>query len=453
MAEKILMLALSPTMETGTIAQWKKSEGNGISSGDVICEVETDKATIDYESTQEGVLRKILVESGGQAAVGEAIGIIAEKDEDISDLLKEIEKQTSKTPGNEKKPAEKKKTEPVEPPVYEDESTAEKPSPAAEKPKDVKQAGPKESSAAVHPSESEAAPAKREPGTTSPVKASPLARSLAEQAGLSLSAIQGSGPGGRVVKKDVEAAAARAPEQPAAGQSSVGAATALKDESIPVSQKRRIIAQRLAESKFSAPHYYLKARVIVDDLLAARAEINASSSSHYSLNAFLITFAALTLKRHPMINAGWQGDTIKKFGSIDIGLAVALDDGLIVPIVRNCAGKGIMTIDRELKELIEKARNGKLQPEEFSGATFTISNLGAFAIEDFTAIINPPGSAILAVGRIQREVIPGENDELIVCSTMRLTLSCDHRVIDGAVGAAFLDDLKNMIESPVRALL
>jgi pyruvate dehydrogenase E2 component (dihydrolipoamide acetyltransferase) len=229
----------------------------------------------------------------------------------------------------------------------------------------------------------------------------------------------------------------------------VAAAT---DETIPVSKKRKIIAQRLAESKYSAPHYYLKVRVAMDTLLEARKALNARAPQKVSMNAFLLKFVAEALKRHPMVNATWQGDTILKHGSIDIGLAVAQPDGLITPVVRNCGAKGILAIDDDLQELIQKAQNNRLDPEEYTNATFTITNLGSFGIQEFTAIINPPGSAILAVGEIRKEPVVGENDELFIHSMMTLTLSCDHRVIDGAIGAAFLKTLKEMLEEPIRTL-
>jgi pyruvate dehydrogenase E2 component (dihydrolipoamide acetyltransferase) len=247
---------------------------------------------------------------------------------------------------------------------------------------------------------------------------------------------------------------AKAPSAPAAGapEAPVYIAAPLKDQTQPVSGKRRIIAQRLAESKYSAPHFYLKMPVFTETLMGARKSLNAGLSYKVSVNAFLIKFAAEAIKRHPVINSSWEGDTIRQFGSIDIGLAVAQEDGLVTPIVRNCGGKGIVQIDQELSELIERARNNKLTPEDYTGATFTISSLGTFGVEEFTAIINPPGSAILAVGQMQKVPVVGENDEIAVRMQMKLTLSCDHRIIDGAKGARFLEELKNIIEHPVRAL-
>ena len=225
-----------------------------------------------------------------------------------------------------------------------------------------------------------------------------------------------------------------------------------QNQNIPVSGRRAVIARRLAESKFSAPHYYLKSSVQMDGTLAARSKLNKELPEKVGLNAFFIKFAAEALKRHPEVNASWQGDQIVQFGSIDIGLAVDLGNGLITPIVKNCGNKGLVTIDQELKGLIQKAGENKLAPEEYTGATFTISNLGSFGIEEFTAIINPPGSAILAIGETKKSVVVNDDDEIDVAQMMKMTLSCDHRVIDGATGGRFLFDLKRIMETPIRAL-
>jgi pyruvate dehydrogenase E2 component (dihydrolipoamide acetyltransferase) len=422
MADKLLMLALSPTMETGTIAKWLKKEGDRIENGDVLCEVETDKATMEYESTMEGTLLKILVPEGGQAKVGDPIGIIGEVGEDIAAVLQEIEDAKKAAPSEKtvkpELPSEKKEEVP---------SGAVQPTPAT-------------------PEKSEQA---TQPQLKGRVKASPLARKLAQDHGLDIRLIPGSGPGGRVVKRDVEQAI-----QTGVGKVGLQATgIAMQDQTIPVSEKRKVIARRLAESKYSAPHYYLKLSVEMDGLMEARKLLNQKREQKLSMNAFLIKFAAEALKRHPIVNSTWNEDHIIQHGSIDIGLAVAQPDGLITPVVRNCGNKGIEQIDEELKVLIDKALNNKLVPEEYTGATFTISNLGSFGIEEFTAIINPPGSAILAVGMVQKTPVIGADNNIIVKNMMKLTLSCDHRIIDGAVGAAFLKDLKDMMENPIRTLL
>ncbi|MFW6362135.1 MAG: dihydrolipoamide acetyltransferase family protein, partial [Spirochaetota bacterium] len=305
------------------------------------------------------------------------------------------------------------------------------------------------------------------------IKASPLARNLAEDVGIDLSMLQGqgSGPGGRVVKKDIEAAkaggtatggpqvSAQAGQAAQAGQPATPpvTSTGIEEQHIKIGRKRAVIAQRLSESKFSAPHYYLTTSLRTDPLTDSRASINKRISkaggTKLSLNAFIMKLTAEAIKRHPIVNASWKDQEIYVPGSIDIGLAVALEDGLITPVVRNCGGKGIRQIDGEVQQLVAKARAGKLQPEEYSGASFSISNLGSYGIEQFTAIINPPASAIMAVGSITREAVELENGSISFDNKMKLTLSCDHRVIDGAVGAAFLRDLKAIFEDPMQALV
>ncbi|MFY9279701.1 MAG: pyruvate dehydrogenase complex dihydrolipoamide acetyltransferase [Caldicoprobacterales bacterium] len=409
MAEQVLMIALSPTMETGTISKWEKKEGDRVESGEVLCQVETDKATMDYEAIQEGVLLKILVNEGEQAGIGFPIAIIGEEGEDITELLSSIkvgadrQGQLEDDNGDNRERSDFQKEK-----VYDH----------TDFPKGDR------------------------------IIASPLARRMAEQRGLDLASVKGSGPRGRIIKRDILSYA----EQVASTPSSVNVKPTATDEIFPVTAKRAIIAQRLAESKFSAPHYYLRLKVRTDDFMKARKSLNQSIEKGVSVNAFLIKFVAETIKRHPIINSTWQKDTILRHGSIDIGLAVAQNDGLITPMVRDCGNKGIIEIENELKDLINKALNNKLTPEEYSGATFTISNLGSFGIEEFTAIINPPGSAILAVGKMERQPVVNNDNNIEIQTLMTMTLSCDHRVIDGAVGAAFLKDLKDIIENPIRAL-
>lgn len=410
------MTALSPTMEEGSIVAWSKKEGDKVAAGDVLCEVETDKATMDYEATQEGTLLKIIRGDGTSAAVGDVIAIIGEEGEEFESMVAEA------SGGGETKPAE-------------DEDAA----PAAT------DSGEKGSAS------TEAASPQAAPPATGNVKASPLARKLASERGYDIAQIPGSGPGGRVVKADIEGfSGAPAAGTPAAG--AAGVAGPRQDQKIPVAGRRAVIAKRISESKFSAPHFYLKRTVRMEQAIAARTTLNNEAPEKVGFNAFLIKFAAEALKRHPNVNASWQGDSILQFGSIDIGLAVDLGNGLITPVLRNCGNRGVADIDAELKQLIEKAGNGKLQPQEYTGAGFTISNLGSFGMDEFTAIINPPGSAILAVGGIRKQVVVGDDDELEVAQQMVLTLSCDHRVIDGAAGARFLEELARTMENPVRVL-
>jgi pyruvate dehydrogenase E2 component (dihydrolipoamide acetyltransferase) len=405
-ADKVLMIALSPTMETGTVARWRKKEGDQVKSGDVICEVETDKATMDYEASSEGTLLKIVLPDGGQAKVGDLIAVLGSPGEDISGLLGVAPRPAASAAIPPTAPAAAAKTATVPPP-----ST---------------------------------------PPIDGRLRSSPLARKLAEDRGVDLRSIAGSGPGGRIVKRDVEApSAVRALASSPSFEASPG------DEVVSVSGMRKIIAKRLSESMFSAPHYYLTVSVTADELLGMRAKLNSGREKKISLNAILFALAGRALARHPRVNSAWNGETIIRRGSADIGLAVALPDGLVTPVVRDCGRKGILAIDSELADLVDRARAGKLAPAEYAGAGFTISNLGSFGIEEFTAIINPPGSAILAVGAARKQPVVEtgpDGDRIVVRQRMSMTLSCDHRVIDGAVGAAFLRDLAEIIENPALGL-
>ena len=409
MADKVPMLALSPTMENGVIARWIKSEGDAVKNGELLCEVETDKATMEYESINDGVLLKILVPAGQEAAVGDTIAIVGQGDEDISDLLEE-------------------EASGLMPSV--DEGSVESAAIAASVGEKVEAAAEKQGF------ETAAKPAPTQ------LRSSPLARKLAADHGLNIEDIAGSGPQGRIIEADVETYIS---------QQGV-AAPVTAEATIPVTAKRRVIAERLVQSKFTAPHYYLKVTVHVDELLRERASLNADREEKVSFNAYLIKFVAEVLQRHPMVNATWNTDTIIKHARVDMAVAVAQEDGLVTPIVRDCHNKGILAIDRELKTLIEKTRQGRLRPDDYSNSTFTLTNLGSAGIDEFTAIINPPNSAILAVGRFIREPVVDEDDQIVVHTVMRLTLSCDHRIIDGAVGAAFLGDLREMFEHPVAGL-
>jgi pyruvate dehydrogenase E2 component (dihydrolipoamide acetyltransferase) len=469
MADKVLMLALSPTMETGTIVNWTKKEGDAVSEGDVLCEVETDKATMEYESQNEGNLLKILVPAGSEAVVGQSIAVVGEAGEDISSLLSDIEKETAASPasGDSTGPAPEQI-----PPAAQETVSAKSPvpdtaSPQAQAEETVSRQAHAEYttksavSAVPTPGAQTGASAATPPGG---IKASPVARRLADQHHIDIGRVSGSGPEGRVVKRDVEQAIAAGgtPPEPVAARPapSSGPGIALPSYTpvemtttqVPVSGKRKVIAQRLSESKFSAPHYYLRTIVAVDGLFTARQELNRRTTEKVSFNAFLLKFVAEALRRHPKVNAGWQGDHILQFGRADIGLAVAQPDGLITPIVRDCWNRGILSIDAELKVLIDKALNNKLKPEEFTGATFTISNLGSYGIHDFTAVINPPGSAILAVGEARKEPVVGKDDQIDIQTNMVLSLSCDHRVVDGAVGALFMQNLRALMEDPIQVL-
>ena len=428
MAENVPMIALSPTMDKGTIVRWRRKVGDVVKSGDVICEVETDKATMDYESSTEGTLLAIVVPEGGQAAVGDTIAIMGSPGEDVTALAPKA----------------------AQPAAAASEAPAAPAAPATPAP------------AAPAASAAPAAPGAR-------VRSSPLARRIASEHGIDPATVRGSGPGGRIVKRDIEAAegAPRSAAPAASSPTRAPAGPAAGDRVVPVSAMRRTIARRLSESMATAPHYYLTLSVDAASLLRVRDDLNAAlavdapatsapggpAARKVSLNAFLMKLAAEALRRHPRVNATWNGDTITLHGAADIALAVALDDGLVAPVVRDCGTKTLLSIESELADLVVRARAGRLAPAEYEGAGFTISNLGTFGIEEFTAIINPPGTAILAVGAIERVPVAAEGDRIEIRPRMKVTLSCDHRAIDGAVGAAFLASLKDALEHPVRALL
>jgi len=411
MPEKILMIALSPTMETGTLARWRKKEGDTIATGDVLCEVETDKATMDYESGADGTLLKILLPEGGQAKVGDLIAIVGKPGEDYSALAKE---GPAAQPAVAPAPGAAPKAVAVKAPTQEHGVSA---------------------------------------ATTGRLKSSPLARRIAAEQGIDLHAVHGSGPEGRIVKRDLAATSAGAPPAgPSARPVAPAVAPRADDQVIPLSRMRQIIAKRLSDYMFTSPHFYMTVAVAMDELLASRTRMNSGRQKKLSVNAFLMALAGRALARHPQVNSTWNGDSLLRHASADIALAVAMPEGLITPVVRNCGVKGITAIDTELADLVDRARSGKLAPEEYAGATFTISSLGAAGIDEFTAIINPPGAAILAVGAVRKEPVVDDNDAVVVRQRMRITLSCDHRVIDGAVGAAFLRELADMLENPLLAL-
>ncbi|MFP4210807.1 MAG: dihydrolipoamide acetyltransferase family protein [Alkalispirochaeta sp.] len=454
MAEKIPMTALSPTMEEGTISSWTAKEGDTISAGDVLCEVETDKASMEYEATQEGTLLKIIVGEGGNAVVGQTIAILGEKGEDISALVEEASSEGGSAGGAAKEPASDERSD-AEGEKEDADGKSSAAATAEGEDTDAKEKEAKKDTATAGSSSKTSAPERvasdaRSDGSR--IKASPLAVKLAAERNINLALVSGSGPGGRIVKEDIESfrgVSAATVTGPVAGGT---AAASPADREIPVAGKRAVIAKRLSESKFTAPHYYLKTSVEMAGVMDARKMLNASLPSKVSLNAFFLKFAAEAIKRHPGINASWQGDKIVEYGSIDIGIAVDLGNGLITPVVRNCGNKGVKEIDAELQELVTKAGEGKLKTEEYTGATFTISNLGSFGVEEFTAIINPPGSAILALGATKKTPVVRDDGSIGIASVMKMTLSCDHRVIDGAAGGRFLSELQQIMEHPVRVI-
>jgi pyruvate dehydrogenase E2 component (dihydrolipoamide acetyltransferase) len=420
MATKVHMEALSPTMEEGQLVQWLKNEGDTIASGDVLAEVETDKATMELVARGDGILRKIFLGAGGTAEVGAVIGVIAAEDEDISEI--------SGVSGA---------AAPAAASVEEVVVSKTDPDPVVEE--------PTSGTTEIVPLAS----------TGGRVKASPLARRLAEQAGVDISQVPGSGPGGRVVKRDIEAAKASGDATPAPSVAPSWTPDEAEYEDVQTSQMRKTIAKRLITSIGPVPTFYLTVDVDMSRAMEARKSMNAmlkTEGAKVSVNDIVLKAVAGALRQHPNCNAQWHDGFIRRFKAVHIGVAVAVEDGLITPVVRHAHLKGITQIGAEVKELAGRAREKKLKPEEYTGATFSVSNLGMFGIHEFTAIINPPEAGILAVGGIDDTPVAVDG-EVVVRPRMRITMSCDHRVIDGAQGSRFLQTLKGMLEEPTAILL
>ncbi len=415
----ILMPALSPTMTEGNLARWLKNEGDSVSPGDIIAEIETDKATMEIESVDEGVLGKILIPEGTEEiAVNTPIAVLLEEGEDDS-VLATFEAAT---------PAPKPAAAPAPAPTP---TPAASPAPA---PQPV------------------AAPAA---SSGERVLASPLARRMAEQQGVDLAAVSGTGPNGRIIKADIESFAGGAPVGAPAGAPAITPAGESPYDLIPVNNIRKVVARRLTESKQQVPHFYLTVDCEIDALLAVRADLNSRAKDgefKLSINDMVIKAAAVALMQVPAANASWSDDGIKMYKQADISVAVAIDDGLITPIVRNANGKGLRSISEDMRELAAKARAGTLAPEEFQGGTFSISNLGMYGVKDFQAVINPPQGCILAVGAGEERPIV-KDGALAIATVVSCTLSVDHRVVDGTVGAEFLAAFKALIEDPLGMLL
>ncbi|MBN8699382.1 MAG: pyruvate dehydrogenase complex dihydrolipoamide acetyltransferase [Chitinophagales bacterium] len=422
-AKEIRMPLLSDTMTEGKIVAWNKKVGDFVKADDVLAEVETDKATMEVVGYEEGTLLYVGVEAGNAAKVNEIIAIVGKAGTDVSAYV-----AAEKSGANAQPAAATQAAAPTAEPVTSNQPAG--------------QAGPQPDAS-----------------SNGRVKASPLAKKLAADKGIDINKVSGSGDGGRIVKKDIDnyvpsATPVAAPAaKPAAAQAPVFTTSAQEGHTdIPLTQMRKTIARRLGESKFSAPHFYLTVEINMDNAMQSRAQINEVSPVKISFNDLIIKAVALSLRQHPYLNSSWMNDFIRQNHHIHIGSAVATPDGLIVPVIRHADQKSLSQIAAETKELNGKAKDKKLQPHEFSGNTFTISNLGMMDIEEFTAIINPPDSAILAVGRI-KEVVVKKGEGFAVTNVMKLTLSCDHRVVDGAVGASFLQTLRKYLESPVTMLV
>jgi pyruvate dehydrogenase E2 component (dihydrolipoamide acetyltransferase) len=436
MATKVVMPKLSPTMEEGQVARWLKKEGDKVSMGEPIAEIDTDKATMEMQALSSGVLRKVLIQEGESAPLGQPIAIIGEPDEDISKLLAGAEaaqpapaavEQPAKVPESDAAPAIEQKVAAPPTQVSGDGKT------------DVK------------------------PAAGGRLLVSPIAARMAAEAGVNLGTLQGSGPGGRIIKRDVEAAmsekkpsAAAAPKLRAmpsakAEKGVVYSPSAYRDEAM--SEMRRTIARRLVTSIGPVPHFFLTTEIEMDRAAEMRAQINELyPDQKISVNDIIIKVAAIALLQHPQVNASFQDKTVRYYEHADIGVAVATENGLITPVVRSADLKSLLDIATEVRELAGRARSRKLKPEEYMGATFSISNLGMFGIDEFTAVINPPEAAILAVGAMAPKPI-AKDGEIEIRQVMRVTMSCDHRVVDGAVGAQFLQTFKQILENPLYLFL
>jgi pyruvate dehydrogenase E2 component (dihydrolipoamide acetyltransferase) len=454
MATNILMPALSPTMTEGTLARWLKKEGETIKAGDVIAEIETDKATMEVEAVDEGVLGRILVQDGTEGVrVNEPIAVLVGAGEAVPAAAPAAQ------------PAQT--TQPAQAPAVQ-------PAPAAQSaPASATQSAPASATQSAPASVTQSAPAATGRATnghaegTERIFASPLARRMAAQAGIDLSALKGSGPNGRIVRVDIEAATQKAPfaaapapvQAPAPRPPAPAAAISAPHRLVPHSSMRKVIARRLTEAKSTIPHFYVSMDIEIDALIALQNQLNAKSPARDQPGAYFITIndlviraAGATLRRIPEVNASWTDDGMVFYDDVDISVAVAIPDGLITPIIRRADQKGLLTISREMRDLAGRARTGKLKPDEFQGGGFSISNMGMFGVSEFSAIINPPQAAILAVATgAKRPVV--KHDALAIATVMTCTMSVDHRCVDGALGARWLREFKTIIEDPLSLML
>ena len=420
MEEVVLMPRLSDTMTEGVIAGWQKNVGDTVKKGDVLADIETDKATMELESYKDGILLYQGAKAGEKILVNELLCIIGKQGLDVNAIIAAVKAGGGKSTDN----------------------------------------GPQTTAAAAPaPSTVISQPASAEVVNDGRILASPLAKKIATEKGVDLRYVKGTGDGGRITKTDIDnytpaAAVSSQPSATPAAKASVPAAPAGVEsfDEVPVSQMRKAIARRLSESLFTAPHFYLTMSIDMDAAVAARAKINEVAPVKISFNDMVLKATALALKQHPKVNSSWLGDKIRYNHHINIGVAVAVEDGLLVPVVRFADGKSLSQINVEVKEYAQKAKDKKLQPADWEGSTFTISNLGMFGIDQFTAIINPPDSCILAVGGIAQVPVV-KNGQVVPGNVMKVTMSCDHRAVDGATGSAFLQTLKSLLEEPLRMLV
>ena len=457
---EINMPKLSDTMTEGTLVSWKKKKGENVSAGEVLAEIETDKATMEWEATDDGKLTEIYVEEGGKVNVGDKIAFIAAEGEEAAP---EAEAKKEEEPSGDKEekvqklaPKEKEKMEAPKKPEKKKQAETEKPAPAeAQQPST---APPQAKSA---PAEEAREPKKAKPreektadGEQARVRASPLARKVAAEHGVELASVKGSGPGGRVTETDV-LAAAKSKSVPRAV--AIGAIKPGEGARINLSGMRRVIAQRLVESLGPIPHFYLNIDIDAGPLMAARAELKTagedSDTSKITVNDFVLKAAVQAAVKVPKVNASFDGDAIVQYADIDLAIAVAIEDGLVAPVIRTAQNKSLREISEAVKDLANRARNKRMKPEEFQGGTFTVSNLGGMGIDSFSAIINPPQGFILSIGAITKTAVVDDCDQVVVGHRMSIGMSCDHRVIDGALGAEYLKELRHLLENPALLLV
>jgi pyruvate dehydrogenase E2 component (dihydrolipoamide acetyltransferase) len=417
MADVVNMPALSDTMEEGTLVAWHKEVGDAVESGELLAEIETDKAVMEFQSFYDGVLLYIGVEEGNAVPVDAIIAIIGEEGEDYKALLTSADKETKEeTPQKEAEKPSEEVLEAVSAPLAKEES--------------------------------------KDSSNNGRVKASPLAKAMAKEEGIDIKKVTGTGDDGRIVKRDIEEYLKNPqPEETVVATKAINVPEPDGDyEDVPVSQMRKVISRRLGESKFNAPHFYLTMEICMDKLIATRKQLKELTETKISFNDFVVKATAKALKEHKSINASWLGDKIRYYNYVNMGVAVAIDEGLVVPVIRNADTKALSNIATEIRELAGRAKERKLTPDEMSGNTFTISNLGMFGIDEFTAIINAPDACILAVGGISPRLVLVDG-EVKESKFMKVTLSCDHRVVDGASGAKFLQTLKAILEEPMRLMI
>ncbi len=454
MATKVFMEALSPTMEEGKLVKWLKNEGDAVKSGEPIGEVETDKAIMELVARGDGVLRKRLINEGDSVPVGTLVGVIANKDENIDELVAGAGAPAGGAAAVAGQGAQQLEKPAIPAPAVEpQESTGpSRGAPVAPSQPAAPAAPPRPPAAPPAPPAPQPAAQQASSGEQRHVRSSPLARRLASERGLDLGAVQGSGPNGRIIRRDIESAAASGAARPAAATAAPGAPAISREgdyQDVPLTNIRKVIAKRLGESIGPIPTFYLTVELDLTRVMEMRAAMaELGDEFKVSVNDVLLKSIAVALSQHPEVNAHWLGDHIRYFNRVHLGMAVATDDGLIVPVIWDADRKGMAQISREAKELAKRARERKLKPEEFTGSTFSVSNLGMFGIDQFTAIINPPEAGIIAIGTGEDKLVVVDG-EPVVRKRVRLTMSCDHRIIDGAVGAKFLQTLRRLVENPL----